>query len=273
MSRSSLIKHPKYASLIPHTASCSEEGGSFSHRQLPVWRIGQLSPRHTEIFADCNEATGAAVAFSLAYDVMKIKAEESLTKRADRRKILWVQEISAVRLNGRPYIYGLPRELRNRLIYVEAKSSRDALFSLEEGLRCRDIGFVLGEIVGNPRVLDFTASKRLSMVAEEYGIPLWLVRLNSSPDLSSARMRWKVTSAPSDKPLWNSSAPGTPSWYAALFRARSHPTGEWRLSDDGVNLIANRQSKQPEKDSKTISSKKDNVCLVRKFGSRSLASL
>src|SRR5690606_14389285 len=100
------------------------------------------------------------------------------------------------------------------------------------GLRCRELACVIGEIAGNPRALDFTASRRLSLMAEKHGVPLFLVRLDAARDLSSARMRWQVRSAPSLPPRWNADAPGSPAWRAELFRSRAHAPGEWILRDD-----------------------------------------
>ena len=55
---------------------------------------------------------------------------------------------------------------------------------------------------------------------------------------ASARQRWAVNAAPSARPKWNRAAPGAPAWQAELFRARSHPPGTWRLSEDGGRLLA-----------------------------------
>ena len=156
----------------------------------------------------------------------------------DERPWLWVQDKAALRLSGRPYRPGLPRELRHRLIHVAAKSPEDALFALEEGLRCRDLAFVIGELSGNPRALSFTASRRLSLATEKHGVPLWLVRLDAARDLGSARMRWEARASPSAPPRWNGQAPGAAAWRAELFRARSHPPGEWILRHDGGSLRA-----------------------------------
>jgi protein ImuA len=117
---------------------------------------------------------------------------------------------------------------------------QDLLFALEEGVRCRDLAFVIGELAGNPKALDFTASRRLTLAAEKHGVPLMLVRLDAARDLSSARMRWHVRSAPSPTPKWNAFAPGAPAWHAELFRSRAHAPGEWILRDDGHILAADR---------------------------------
>jgi len=203
------------------------------------WRPGLADqPRHTEIFASANDASGAGLALALASDALRMCFinKPPLNETEDRRQILWIQDKRAVQRGGRPYIHGLPAELRDRLIYAEAGTPEDALFALEEGLKCRDLACVIGEIAGNPRALDFTASRRLSLTAEKHGVALWLVRLEAEADLSSARMRWRVKSAPSSAPLWNQEAPGAPQWRAELFRARSHVPGQWTLSNDNQRL-------------------------------------
>ncbi len=179
--------------------------------------------RHTELFASADEASGAALALAMACD----QADPG-----DHRPWLWVQDKAAIRLSGRPYRPGLPATLRHRLIHVAAARADDALFALEEALRCRDLAFVIGELAGNPAALDFTASRRLSLVAERHGVPLWLVRLGARHDLGSARMRWDVAAAPSPRPRWNADAPGDPRWRAELFRAHVFQPGQWILGHE-----------------------------------------
>lgn len=207
------------------------------------WHPGLVpeGPTHGEIFADGDHAAGAALALAFAIDRLHAGASDPLVDTPDERPWLWVQDREALRRTGRPYRPGLPRRLRHRLIHVAANSPEDALFALEEGLRCHDLAFVMGEIVGNPRALDMTASRRLGLAAEKHGTPFWLVRLDAKRDLSSARQRWEVRPNASPRPRWNPEAPGTPSWQADLFRARSHPPGTWTLRDDGM-LVAEKMS-------------------------------
>ena len=224
--------------------------------RVPGWRPGLAGARHSEVFASSREAGGAAAALALALDAMR-------AEQAEKAAVLWVQDARALRLTGRPHRAGLPRALRSRLIHVAAKTPEDALFALEEGIRCRDLAFVVGEIAGNPRALDFVASRRLSLMAEKHGVALWLVRLDAARDLSSARMRWDVHSAPSPHPRWNPAAPGSPSWRAELFRARTHLPGEWILRDEGNRLAADRLVTTPP----------DHGDLARAAGDRSLAAV
>jgi protein ImuA len=202
---------------------------AFARRRAPAvpalssahWRPGLGGGvRHSEVFASAREGSGAGLALALALDAVE---------QGEERPWLWVQDGAALRLSGRPYRPGLPRGLRHRLIHVAAQTPEDGLFALEEGLRCRDLAFVIGELAGNPRALSFTAQRRLSLAAEQHGTPLWLVRLDAARDLSSARLRWEAKAAPSLAPRWNATAPGAPAWQAELFRARNHPPGEWTL--------------------------------------------
>ncbi len=213
---------------------------AFHAARAAEWRPGLAGEgaSHSEIFASSGEATGAALALALAMDRLCV-SETAAGDSADLRPWLWVQDAQALRRDGRPYRPGLSQSLRHRLIHVAAKSPEDALFAIEEGLRCRELTFVIGEIAGNPRSLDFTASRRLTLAVEKHGVPLWLVRLDAKRDLGSARLRWEARSAVSPGSRWNAQAPGVPSWHAELFRARSHPPGAWVLRNEH-GLLAER---------------------------------
>lgn len=220
----------------PEALHCTMD--ELSARRSHRWRPGQGGACHSEIFANSREAGGTAAALALALDDWRVAPRAEGAEAEDRRAVLWVQTREAARLTGRPYRAGLPAEVRHRVIHVLAAKPEDALFALEEGVRCRDIAFVLGEIGGNPRALDFTASRRLTLAAEKHGVALYLVRFDAARDLSSARMRWEIASAPSARPRWNDDAPGCAAWRAELFRARGHAPGEWMLGEEGETLVA-----------------------------------
>lgn len=240
----SLINPAVHAPAYPEAGLALVTGAQVSSPgRAAEWRPGLATQgaMHGEIFASANDATGLAVALAFAGDHMRAGAmDDDSAHTPDTRPWLWVQDRQALWRSGRPYRPGLPRALRHRLIHVSARTAEDALFALEEGLRCRDLAFVIGEICGNPGALDLTASRRLGLAAEKHGVPFWLVRLNAQRDLSSARQRWQVSAAPSPEPRWNPVAPGTASWQADLFRARRHPPGSWVLRDGGV-LVAERR--------------------------------
>lgn len=150
-----------------------------------------------------------------------------LLAQADRAKpLLWVQDRMAVLESGRVYPPGLGSR---DLIHIEARDARDALWAMEEGLRCRALSCVIGELWGDPRALDFTATRRLAVASERNAVPCWLVRLNASANLSGARMRWRIGSAPSLLNELDARAPGLPAWDAELFRARGSRPGRWSI--------------------------------------------
>ncbi|MGN6059101.1 MAG: ImuA family protein [Sphingomicrobium sp.] len=146
------------------------------------------------------------------------------------KPLLWVQERMAILESGRVHPPGLPRR---DLIHVETRDARDALWAMEEGVRCAALSAVIGEIWGDPKVLDFTATRRLAVASERSGTPCWLVRLGGAANLSGARMRWRIASAPSLINPLDARAPGTPAWDADLFRARGMPPGRWSVAHEG----------------------------------------
>jgi protein ImuA len=145
------------------------------------------------------------------------------------KPLLWVQQRMAILESGRIHPPGLPSQ---NLIHVDARDARDALWAMEEGLRCAALSAVIGELWGDPRALDFTATRRLAVAAERSSVPCWLVRLGGTANLSGARMRWRVGSAPSLANPLDGKAPGAPAWDAELFRARGFPPGRWSLTHE-----------------------------------------
>jgi protein ImuA len=143
----------------------------------------------------------------------------------------------AIPESGRIPPPGLPAP---NLIPVVAPDARDALWAMEEGLRCAALSAVIGELWGDPKALDFTATRRLAVASERSGTPCWLVRLGGTANLSGARMRWRIGSAPSLANPLDPRAPGLPAWDAELFRARGFPPGRWLVAhdEDRFHLVA-----------------------------------
>jgi protein ImuA len=205
-------------------------GGSRAAKvhQLPSglgerWRLPvPPSPTLSELFAT-HPRDGGWAGFLLA-------------QLATDKPVLWVQERMAIVESGRIHPPGLPSQ---NLIHVEARDARDALWAMEEGVRCSALSAVIGEIWGDPRALDFTATRRLAVASERSGTPCWLVRLGGIANLSGARMRWRIASAPSLLNDLDARAPGAPAWDAELFRARSMPPGHWSIAHEaGVFHLA-----------------------------------
>ena len=198
-------------------------GGSRAAKidQLPSglggrWRLPvPPSPTLSELFA-AHPRDGGWAGFLLA-------------QLASDKPLLWVQDRMAILESGRVHPPGLPSQ---NLIHVETRDARNALWAMEEGVRCAALSAVIGEIWGDPRVLDFTATRRLAVASERSGVACWLVRLGGTANLSGARMRWRIASAPSLANQLDARAPGTPAWDADLFRARGMPLGRWRIAHE-----------------------------------------
>src|SRR4051812_34352689 len=143
----------------------------------------------------------------------------------------------AILESGRIHPPGLPSQ---NLIHVEARDARDALWAMEEGVRCACLSAAIGEIWGDPRALDFTAARRLAVAAERRGTPSGLGRRGGPAHLRGARMRWRMASAPWLLAPLDPRAPGLPAWNAGLFRAGGSPTGRWRVEyeADRFHLVA-----------------------------------
>src|SRR3954452_15272313 len=188
------------------------------------WRLPAPSrPTLSELFA-AQPRDGGWAGFLLA--------------QLDRHKpLLWIQDRMAILESGRVHPPGLPSQ---NLIHVQARDARDALWAMEEGVRCSGLSCVIGELWGDPRVLDFTATRRLAVASERSGVPCWLVRLGGTANLSGARMRWRIASAPSLLNPLDPRAPGAPAWDAELFRARNSPPGQWIVGHeaDRFHLVA-----------------------------------
>lgn len=152
--------------------------------------------------------------------------------------ILWVQDYLSQKESGRPYLPGIG--VKHPIIRVTVSRPLDVLWAMEEGLRCKTLASVIGEVWGDPKALNFTATKRLALRSEAAGTPCWLLRRAASADLSAARERWRISSLASAANPDDPQAPGAPRWKAELFRSRSAQVGTWVAqydrSSDRVDL-------------------------------------
>ena len=180
-----------------------------------------LSPTLSELFSSINDASGEALALAFARVLSSHKTEA--------KSWLWVQDPQSLRYGGRPFLHGLPIDQRHNLIHVEARNPSDALWAMEEGVRCGALSFVIGEIAGDPKQLDFTATRRLVLASERHAVPLYLVRRGGFANLSAARLRWRVQPTVSDAHRLNTVASGRARADVELFRGRGLRPGNFTL--------------------------------------------
>jgi protein ImuA len=155
--------------------------------------------------------------------------------------ILWIAEEMARVESGVPHgagldAFGLAPE---RLVTVSVTHRRDLLWGMEEALRCRAVGVVIGEMRAGK--IDEIAVRRLSLAAGESGALALLLRVAPPGDSSTAATRWIVGAAASAI----AHGPGAPRFAAHLVRNRRGPVGSWILewsdSDERFVLATHAQ--------------------------------
>jgi protein ImuA len=144
-----------------------------------------------------------------------------------RSRIVWIAEDMARTESGAPYGPGLDQFnlAPERLLTVAVARARDLLWAMEEALRCRAVGAVIGELRHGE--IDAVAVRRLSLAAAEHGALALLLRAKPVNDASTAATRWIVGAAPSSPT--RAFEFGAPRFAAHLMRNRRGPTGSWIL--------------------------------------------
>jgi len=115
------------------------------------------------------------------------------------------------------------------LFLLRAPHADDALAAAADILACPHVGAVVLEISGSPRSLDLVASRRLSLLAEESGVTLLLLREGALPEPSAAATRWQVRTLASDP---HDDDWGAPRFHAQLTRHRLGPLSDFLLTWD-----------------------------------------
>mgnify|MGYP006101140893 CR=1 FL=1 len=188
-----------------------------------------------------------------------------LVKNTENHVILWCERPWALDTGA---LYG-PALMQfginpARMILVHPRRDTDALWAMEEGLRCGQIAAVVGEITD----MSLTASRRLQLAAEETGVTALMLRPKTDkPSPSAAATRWRLDAVEhgtgkmpigrtnrqandneqtrSAPPSLTSNGPpglGASRWQAELFRCRGGiPTNwmmEWNDETDNFSLAA-----------------------------------
>lgn len=185
-------------------------GGGLARRALH--EISPAAPVHL----------GAACGFALAVAVLATKG------RSSGRDTLLIQT-DMVRLEtGVPYglgldLFGLPSR---RLLVLRARRPIDALFAMEEALKCRAIASVIAEMPND--AADLTATRRLSLAARNHdGLGL-LLRHRSTSMPSAAMTRWDVTAAAGERDAYGGL--GSTAFQLSLVKNRRGPCGRFRVA-------------------------------------------
>ncbi len=134
---------------------------------------------------------------------------------------VWVRQASARLDRGRPQPDGLARlgVAPDRLMTVETRQRRDALWAVEETVKSGAVALVLAELDG----IDFTASRRLALASATSGVPALLLLPHGRTGATAADSRWRIAACPSAPNRLDPRAPGALRWRAMLQRSRQAP--------------------------------------------------
>ena len=159
------------------------------------------------------------------------------------RHAVWIAEDMALAESGAPHGAGLDAFslCPQRLLTVAVAHRQDLMWTMEEALRCRAVGAVIGEM--RHGALDSVAVRRLSLAAGDSGALAFLLRAQPAHDASTAVTRWVVGTSPSATPQRHDM--GAPRFAAHLTRNRRGPAAswilEWRPTDERFVLAAHAE--------------------------------
>jgi protein ImuA len=159
--------------------------------------------------------------------------DSAISIPASGRNVIWIAEDLALVENGA--LYGPALDgigiAPERLITVAAFRTREVLWAMEEALRCRAVGMVIGEM--RPRGIDQVATRRLALAAAA-GSALGLVLYTAPDDAPSAAVTRWVIGAASSLSAERGRGIGPPRLLARLVRNRRGPLGTWIVEWNSV---------------------------------------
>jgi protein ImuA len=171
---------------------------------------------------------GAATGFAMALAARTL---------GGRSQAVWIQPDFTVIEAGALYgpgldLMGLPM---GRLVILRVPRPRDALWAMEEALKCRAVGAVVAELAREEA--DLTATRRLALAARAGGGLGLILHPNVASDSlpfcnhpTTAMTRWEVASARGERDRFGGLGPTT--FALSLVKNRRGRTGQWRLSWD-----------------------------------------
>lgn len=214
------------------TASVPEENGrvvSFGIAALDQALAGGLAGGAVhEIGPAAARHVGAAAGFAVALIARALRGNG---------QAVWIQPDFAATEAGVLYgpgldLMGLPME---RLVIVRLARPRDALWAMEEALKCPAAAAVVAELASHET--DLTVTRRLALAAREGGGLGLILHQDAAPagtavgrPPSTATTRWEVASARGERDRFGGLGP--PTFALSLVKNRRGRTGQWCLSWD-----------------------------------------
>lgn len=163
-----------------------------------------------EVFTDEQRNGTAALGFALGLARGLIGG--------GRQAILYLQLVDEAQEMGVPYALGFSTFGidPDKLILARAASLTELLWAIEEAIACRAVAGVVADVLGHPKALDFTASRRLSLRSSAGGSSVFLIRYGREREASAAKLRWRVMPEPSAGQAFDPQAPGPPRYLVEI---------------------------------------------------------
>ncbi|WP_052715928.1 ImuA family protein [Devosia chinhatensis] len=167
-----------------------------------------------EIFADDLRMGGASLGFALT------QAKGLLTPK--RPVVFYLCLAEDGQRQGMPYGPGLSWFGLDpaRLVIIQAGDMTELLWAAEEVMACRAVAALVAEIRGEPKLLNFTASRRLSLRSASSHVSLFLLRYGHGRASSAGHLRWHVQPQRSGRLAHDDRAPGASRWHVQLEKGR-----------------------------------------------------
>lgn len=155
-----------------------------------------------------------------------------LSRERASQPILWLRDISALVDGGCVFPDGMKSfgVAAGRLVHVRPVHLRDTLWAAGEAVGTAGLGAVILHVRGNPKALDLSVSRKLTLRAKESGVPLFLLRQEGAEEASSAATRWCVELAASVPHGHFARSLGPMCLKLELERNRNGETGRWKVA-------------------------------------------
>jgi protein ImuA len=127
-----------------------------------------------------------------------------------------------------------------RILFVDIYKNKDALWTIEEALKCDSLTAVVGEI----NELSFNDSRRLQLAVEQSKVTGFIHRQKPRTIGAVACVsRWKISPVSSSL-TGNMPGVGFPRWNAELLKVRNGKPGKWLIqwSPQGLEYISEQIS-------------------------------
>jgi len=111
-----------------------------------------------------------------------------------------------------------------RIIFTDVKREVDALWIMNEALKCGALKVVVGEMKNLP----FVASRKLQLSVEEGQSTALIIRKLNKSNTTASVSRWNATSLPGEQ-IDNLPGLGYPTWKVDLLKIRNGHPGSWSV--------------------------------------------